>query len=138
MAAENDDFQDQLGAFEDDNMSFFKHLEGRGAKALHMNPTGAEALQIQADYLKVLGDNQHPFDVLRRISLNPWCAPKDRIAASKALLEYTASKMPTKIEQTTTEQKTIELDAKALKNLSTSELDTMIKLLDKANGLGDM
>lgn len=138
MADKDEDFQAQLGSFEDDNMSFLTHLEGRGAKALRMDPASAEALQVQADYLKALGDNQHPFDVLRRISLNPWCAPKDRIAASKALLEYTAAKMPTKIEQTTTEQKTIEIDNKALKNLSAQELDTMIKLLDKANGLGEM
>lgn len=124
--------------FEDTNMSFLQHLEGRGAKALRMDPTSSEALQIQADYLKELGDQQHPFDVLRRISLNPWCAPKDRIAASKALLEYTAAKMPTKIEQSNTEMRQIELDAKALKNLSVEELDQMIKLLDKANGLGSM
>ncbi len=136
--ADTIDTQEQLGAFEDSNMSFLTHLEGRGAKGLRIDPTSAEALQIQADYLKELGDHQHPFDVLRRISLNPWCAPKDRIAASKALLEYTAAKMPTRIEQTTTEQKTIELDNKALKNLSVQELDQMIKLLDKANGLGDM
>lgn len=138
MADKDEDLQDQLGAFEDDNLSFLTHLEGRGAKALRMDPTSSESLQIQADYLKVLGDNQHPFDVLRRLSLNPWVSPKDRIAASKALLEYTAAKMPTKIEQTTTEQKTIEIDNKALKNLNAQELDTMIKLLDKANGLGEM
>ena len=138
MADKDEDFHAQLGAFEDENTSYLAHLEGRGAKASYMDPTGPQALQVQADYLKVLGDQQHPFDVLRRISLNPWVAPKDRIAASKALLEYTAAKMPTKIEQTTTEQKTIELDSKALKNLSAIELDTMIKLLDKANGLGEM
>ena len=138
MADKDEDFQEQLGSFEDGNVTFFQHLEGRGAKALHMNPTGPEALQIQADYLKVLGDGQHPFDVLRRISLNPWCAPKDRIAASKALLEYTAAKMPTKMEVASSEQKTIQIDNAALKNLSTDELDQMIKLLDKANKLGEM
>lgn len=138
MADKDEDLQDQLGAFEDDSLSFLTHLEGRGAKALRMDPTSSESLQIQADYLKVLGDNQHPFDVLRRLSLNPWVSPKDRIAASKALLEYTAAKMPTKIEQTTTEQKTIEIDNKALKNLNAQELDQMIRLLDKANGLGEM
>lgn len=138
MADKDEDFQAQLGSFEDDNMSFLTHLEGRGAKALRMDPTSAEALQVQADYLKALGDQQHPFDVLRRISLNPWVAPKDRIAASKALLEYTAAKMPTRIDQVNTETKTIEIDNKALKNLSAAELDQMIKLLDKANGLDQM
>lgn len=138
MADKEQENFEQLGSFEDSNLSFFQHLEGRGARALRMNPTGPEALQIQADYLKELGDNQHPFDVLRRISLNPWCAPKDRIAASKALLEYTAAKMPTRMEVESKEQKTIELDSKVLKNLSAEELDTMIKLLDKANGFGEV
>lgn len=105
MAAEDDDFQAAAGAFEDSNPSYLTYLEGRGAKALHMNPTGPQALQTQADYLKELGDQQHPLDVLRRISLNPWVSPKDRIAASKALLEYTMARMPTKIEAETTEQK---------------------------------
>jgi len=135
MASKDEDFKDQANAYDDGNTTFFQHLEGRGARALHMDPTGPEALQIQADYLKVLGDGQHPVDVLRRISLNPWVSPKDRIAASKTLLEYCMAKMPTKIEQTTTEQKKIELDTKALKNLTPVELDTMIKLLDKANNI---
>ena len=138
MADKDEDFSSQAATFDDGCLSYLEHLEGRGAKAMRMDPTGPDALQIQADYLKMLGANQHPFDVLRRISLNPWVSPRDRISASKALLEYTAAKMPTRIEQTNTEQKTIELDAKALKNLSTQELDQMIKLLDKANGFGEM
>lgn len=135
MADKDEDFSSAAATFDDDNISFLQHLEGRGAKALHMDPTSPSALQIQADYLKVLGDQQHPVDVLRRISLNPWVAPKDRIAASKTLLEYCMAKMPTKIEQTTTEQKKIEVDARALKNLSSAELDQMIRLLDKANNI---
>lgn len=122
-----------LGSFEDSNSSYLTYLEGRGAKRARMNPTGPDALQVQADYLHELGDNCHPLDVLRRISLNPWCSPKDRIAASKALMEYTMAKMPMKIEQENTEAKKIEIDHKALKNLTAEELDTMIKLLDKAN-----
>jgi len=129
---------EQLGSFQDENLSYLSYLEGRGAKKAHMDPTGPKALQVQAEYLHELGENQHPFDVLRRLSLNPWVAPKDRISAAKALLEFTAAKMPTKIEQTNTEQKTIEIDNKALKNLSAAELDQMIKLLDKANGLDQM
>lgn len=129
---------EQLGSFEDSNNSYLSYLEGRGAKKTGMNPTGPDALQVQADYLHELGENQHPFDVLRRISLNPWVSPKDRIAASKALLEYTAAKMPTKMEVSGSEGKAIEIDNKALKNLSAAELDQMIKLLDKANGLGEM
>lgn len=132
--ADNTENAEQLGSFEDENLSFLTFLEARGAKAVGANPTGPEALQVQADYLHSLGDNQHPFDVLRKISLNPWCAPKDRIAASKALLEYTAAKMPSKVEVSGNEGKAIEIDHKSLKNLSTSELDQMIKLLDKANG----
>ena len=139
MAIDNEDSNGPLqDTFEDANTSYLAYLEGRGAKKAHMDPTGAKALEVQAEYLHELGDQQHPFDVLRRISLNPWVSPRDRIAASKALLEYTAAKMPTRIDQVNTETKTIEIDNKALKNLSAQELDTMIKLLDKANGLGEM
>ena len=136
MAIDNEDSNGPLqDTFEDTNTSYLAYLEGRGAKKAHMDPTGAKALEVQAEYLHELGDQQHPVDVLRRISLNPWVSPRDRIAASKTLLEYCMAKMPTKIEQTNTEQKTIEIDAKALKNLSAQELDTMIKLLDKANNI---
>jgi hypothetical protein len=124
--------------FEDPNISFARYLEsGVGRKAGPL-PMGPEALQTQADYLRVLGDNQHPFDCLRRISLNPWCSPKDRIAASKALLEYTAAKMPTRMEVSGPGSQPIEIDTKAVKRLSNDELDTLIKLLDKANGHADM
>lgn len=136
--ADKEENLEQLGSYEDGNSSYLAYLEARGAKGARLNPTAADALQIQADYLHELGDHQHPFDVLRRISLNPWCAPKDRIAASKALLEYTAAKMPSKVEVSGNEGKAIEFDHKALKNLSTAELDQMIRLLDKANGLGEM
>ena len=136
MAIDNEDSNGPLqDTFEDTNTSYLAYLEGRGAKKAHMDPTGAKALEVQAEYLHELGDQQHPVDVLRRISLNPWVSPRDRIAASKTLLEYCMAKMPTKIEQTNTEQKTIEIDAKALKNLSAQELDTMIKLLDKASNI---
>lgn len=124
---------EQLGSFEDKNTSYLEYLEGVGAKRARMVPTGPSALQVQSDYLHELGNNHHPFDVLRRISLNPWVAPKDRISACKALLEYTAAKMPTKMEVSGAEGKPIELDTKALKNLSNAEIDQLIKLLDKAN-----
>ena len=136
MAIENEDSNGPLqDTFEDTNTSYLAYLEGRGAKKAHMDPTGAKALEVQAEYLHELGDQQHPVDVLRRISLNPWVSPRDRIAASKTLLEYCMAMMPTRIDQVNTETKTIEIDAKALKNLSAQELDTMIKLLDKANNI---
>ena len=139
MAIENEDSNGPLqDTFEDTNTSYLAYLEGRGAKKAHLDPTGAKALEVQAEDLHELGDQQHPVDVLRRISLNPWVSPRDRIAASKALLEYTAAKMPTRIDQVNTETKTIEIDNKALKNLSSQELDQMIKLLDKANSYDKM
>lgn len=133
--ADNNEQAEQLGSFEDENTSYLTFLEGRGAKACGMNPTGPEALQVQAEYLHSLKDGHHPLDVLRKISLNVWCAPKDRIAASKALMEYTMAKMPSKVEVSGSEGKAIEIDHKSLKNLSTAELDQMIKLLDKANNI---
>lgn len=133
--ADNNEQAGQLGSFEDENTSYLTFLEGRGAKACGMNPTGPEALQVQAEYLHSLGDQMHPVDVLRKISLNPWVSPRDRISASKTLLEYCMAKMPTKMEVSGGEGKAIEIDHKSLKNLSTSELDQMIKLLDKANSI---
>ena len=130
--AEND-FASLVAGFEDTNTPYLRHLEARGAKSLGINPTGPEALQTQAEYLHVLGEHQHPLDVLRRISLNPFCAPKDRIAASKALLEYTMAKMPSKLEVSGQGGEAIKVDNAALKNLSTQELDQLIALLDKAN-----
>jgi hypothetical protein len=132
VATEDEDFRALAGSFEDANPSYLRYLEGAGAKKAHMDPTGPNAFRVQAEYLQELGDNQHPLDILRRISLNPWVAPKDRIAASKSLLEYCMAKMPTKIEADTKATQAIEIDHKALKNLSAVELDTMIKLLDKA------
>lgn len=125
----------ELNKFEDSNLSYLEYLESHAAKGRGMNPTSAEAFQVQADYLKALDHRQHPFDVLRRISLNPWCSPRDRIAACKSLLEYSMAKMPSKVEVSGNEGKAIQIDASALKNLSGSELDQMIKLLDKMNNI---
>ena len=135
MAEKDEDFTEQMGSFEDSNVSYLRFLEARGAKGLRTSPTSSDAFQVQADYLKELGDQQHPFDVLRRISLNPWVNPGQRIAACKALLEYTAAKMPSKVEVSGAEGQPIKIDNGALKNLSTGELDQLIRLLDKANGV---
>jgi hypothetical protein len=124
--------------FEDPSIPYLRYVESAAGRKPGPLPMGPEALQVQADYLRVLGDNQHPFDVVRRISLNPWCSPKDRLAAAKILLEYTAAKMPTRMEVSGPGSTPIEIDTKAVKRLSNSELDTLITLLDKANGNAEM
>jgi len=87
---------DVLPDFNDTNKTYLQFLEGRGAK--NISPLSAEGQELQAKYLAELGDDQHPLDVLRKISLNPFAMPKDRISASKALLEYTMVKAPSKVE----------------------------------------
>ena len=115
----------------DNNIKYLEYLEAHGGKMI--NPLSKEGLELQAAYLKSLGENQHPFDVLRRISINPFIPPKDRIAASKTLLEYMARKVPATLEVSGPEGGPVQLDSEALKNLTASELDTLATLLEKAN-----
>lgn len=115
----------------DNNIKYLEYLEAHGGKMI--NPLSKEGLELQAAYLKSLGENQHPFDVLRRISINPFIPPKDRIAASKTLLEYMARKVPATLEVSGPEGGPVQLDSEALKNLSASELDMLASLLEKAN-----
>lgn len=115
----------------DNNIKYLEYLEAHGGKMI--SPLSKEGLELQAAYLKSLGENQHPFDVLRRISINPFIPPKDRIAASKTLLEYMARKVPSSLEVSGPEGGPVQLDSEALKNLTASELDTLATLLEKAN-----
>jgi len=118
-------------AFEDSNISYMQYLEAHGGKMV--DPLSREGLELQAAYLKYLGDQQHPLDTLRRISVNPWAQTRDRISAAKALLEYTARKIPATIELTGNDGKPLQIDASAMKNLSNSDLDLLVSLLEKAN-----
>lgn len=117
--------------FEDTNISYLQYMEAQGGKLV--DPLSREGLELQAAYLKYLGDNQHPIDVLRRISVNPWAQTKDRISAAKALMEYTVRKIPATIELTGNDGKPLQIDASAMKNLSNSDLDLLVSLLEKAN-----
>ena len=121
-----------LPTFEDTNKSYLQFLEGRGAGKI--NAFSAEGQAIQAQYLAELGDNQHPLDVLRKISLNPFAAAKDRIAASKALLEYTMLKAPSKVEISGPEGQAIKIDQAQLSALSDKDLELLTMLLEKAQG----
>lgn len=117
--------------FEDSNVSYMQYLEAQGGKMV--DPLSREGLELQAAYLKYLNNDNHPIDVLRRISVNPWAQTKDRISAAKALLEYTARRVPATIELTGNDGKPLQIDASAMKNLSNADLDTLTKLLEKAN-----
>lgn len=123
---------DVLPDFNDTNKTYLQFLEGRGAK--NISPLSAEGQELQAKYLAELGDDQHPLDVLRKISLNPFAMPKDRISASKALLEYTMVKAPSKVEVSGPEGKAVKIDQSQLSALSDKELDLMMTLLAKAQG----
>ena len=133
MAFTDGDDEDLSAGLEpvDNNIKYLEYLEAHGGKMI--SPLSKEGLELQAAYLKSLGENQHPFDVLRRISINPFIPPKDRIAASKTLLEYMARKVPSSLEVSGPEGGPVQLDSEALKNLTASELDTLATLLEKAN-----
>ena len=124
--------QDQLGKFEDGNISYLQFMEARGATGMDM--LSQQGLEFQAEYIKQWGNNQHPLDVARRLSLNPFAAPKDRLAACKLIMEYSMRKIPAQLELSGKDGKPISLDSNALRNLSDKELDTLMHLLEKANG----
>lgn len=131
MATEDDDFLAQINSHDDGNRSYLEYLEGRGAK--DMSPLDPQYLAIQAEYLQILGKHQHPIDVLRRISLNPWVSPKDRMAACKTLMEYAMQKVPSRVEMSGVGGKPIQVDQQQLRNLSDTELEQLTNLLEKAN-----
>lgn len=131
-ALTKEELAEQLGGFEDDNIGYLNYLEVHGAK--QVDPLSPEGLRVQAEYLKQLGPNQHPFDVARRISLNPWCSPKDRLAAAKLLMDYTMRKVPAQVEMSTPAGQPIKLDNAQLKNLSNEDLEKLVNLISKANG----
>jgi len=129
MALTHEDLDALPVPYEDDNVTYLQYLEASGSSPV--NPLSKEGLDLQAAYLLKMGDNQHPFDVLRRISVNPFASPRDRIAASKTLLEYMSRKVPSSLEVSGPEGGVIQLDTNALKGLSAEELDQLSALLAK-------
>ncbi len=124
-----------LPSFEDANKTYLQFLEGRGAK--HINPFSTEGQSIQAQYLAELNDDNHPLDVLRKIAVNPFASARDRISASKALLEYTMLKAPSKVEISGPDGQAIKIDQSQLAALSDSEIDLLMGLLAKAQKTGE-
>lgn len=118
--------------WEDTSVSYLQFLEARGAKGV--SPLSPEGQELQAQYLASLSNNDHPLDVLRKIALNPFSSPRDRISASKAIMEYTMIKAPSKVEITGAQGQALKIDQTQLQALSNSELDQLMILLGKANG----
>ncbi len=112
-----------------DNLNFFAYVEGLGRKSF--DPLSAEGLEIQARYVHELP--QHPMDVLRRIMVNPFCSPNERISAAKIVMEYSMRKVPSNVELTGKNGAAIKLDTSALAKLSIEELSQMEALLAKLN-----
>ena len=111
----------------EDTLNFLSYVEGLGRKTL--DPLSKEALDIQAQYTLALP--QHPMDVLRRIMVNPFCSPNERISAAKTVMEYSMRKVPSNVELTGKDGGAIKLDAIALAKLTSEELDQMQDLLTK-------
>jgi hypothetical protein len=112
-----------------DDLTFLSYIEGLGRKTI--DPLSAEGLEIQAKY--VLSLPQHPMDVLRRIMVNPFCSPNERISAAKTVMEYSMRKVPSNVEFTGKNGAPIKLDTSALSKLSLEELAQMEELLAKLN-----
>jgi hypothetical protein len=112
-----------------DDLTFLSYIEGLGRKTI--DPLSAEGLEIQAKY--VLSLPQHPMDVLRRIMVNPFCSPNERISAAKTVMEYSMRKVPSNVELTGKNGAPIKLDTSALSKLSLEELAQMEELLAKLN-----
>lgn len=110
---------------------FLRFLEAQGGEGI--DPLSDEALRIQAEYVKLIGD--HPLDTLKSLSSNPWVKPSDRISAAKALLEYGARKVPATLELSGKDGGPIALDPASFSKLSAKELDLLEKLLAKVNAL---
>jgi hypothetical protein len=72
-------------------------------------------------------------DVLRRIMVNPFCSPNERISAAKTVMEYSMRKVPSNVEFTGKNGAPIKLDTSALSKLSLEELAQMEELLAKLN-----
>ncbi len=107
---------------------FLQFMEANAG--LDMDLLSDEALKLQANFM---ARGTHPFDVLKRIVANPFCAPRDRISASKTLLEYSARKIPAQLEVTGKNGAAVKIDQKMLSALSDEELSLLDTLLSKAS-----
>jgi hypothetical protein len=117
--------------FEDANTTYLQFIEAQGGKGIDM--LSAEGVALQAAYLKELGNQQHPFDIARRLSLNPFAAPQVRLNACKLLLEYMARKIPATMELSGPNGTPLSVNSDQLKKLTSTELDVLLSLLEKAN-----
>ena len=109
---------------------FMKFVEANGYKDI--DPLSDEALRLQSRYGQTIGKN--PFDILKSLSANPFVPPSSRIAAAKALLEYTARKVPAQLELTGRDGGAVKIDPAVLGKLSAKELSQLEQLLLKAQG----
>ena len=111
-----------------DTYNFLAYIEGIGRKGV--DPLSPEAMKIQAQYVSELP--QHPMDILRRLMVNPFCSPNERINAAKTLMSYSMRAIPNNLEVTGKDGGAIKIDSSSLSNLSDTELETLQTLLAKA------
>lgn len=110
-------------------LRFHQFLAARG-RDLGLDPLSDDGLRLQAEFLG--SGDIHPLDTLRELSLNPFVKPSERISAAKALLEYTARKVPAQLQLANPDGTALTLDASAFARLSEAELSTLQALLEKA------
>lgn len=112
------------------DLNYLEWAMARGIKPGDLDPLSDDALRLQALYVQHV--SQHPMDVVRQVMTNIFSDPKDRLAAAKLLMEYSLRKPAANMEVKTTGS-VLSIDASKLSALSTEELETLDKLLSKAN-----
>lgn len=110
--------------------TYLQFIEAIG-DSKNIEPLSDGELKMQARFIS--SGSLHPFDILQRISINPFCKPSDRINAAKTLLEYAARKVPSKLEVTGKDGAPLALDSSQLSKLSNKELSMLEQLLMKAS-----
>ena len=108
---------------------FLAFMEAQGCAGI--DPLSDEGLRLQANYIRQIGD--HPLDVLKTLSKNPFVKPSDRISAARTLLEYGARKVPAQFDLNT-RGAALNIEASALSALTPKELELLEKLLAKVGG----
>lgn len=111
-----------------------KFVEFAASRAgMGFDPLSEDGLRMQALFILETGD--HPLDILKQTMTSIFVTPRERVSAAKAVLEYTARKVPSTFEVTGKDGAPLtQLPAEALKKLTDAELLTYQALCTKMAG----
>ena len=98
-----------------------------------IDPLSDLGLSMQARYVKDVGTD--PLVILKSISENIFMKASDRVAASRALLEYSRRKVPLQFVMEDPDGSAMKISREQLRNLNDKELQVLEALLMKANAV---